>query len=84
MKNELLFCPLGGAGEIGANMNLYAYGKPGEHKWIMVDNNARELMMERANGKRTVPQIFIDDKSIGGCDELYELEKEDKLDLLLN
>tara|TARA_Y100000748_G_scaffold265678_1_gene235662 strand:+ start:544 stop:2202 length:1659 start_codon:yes stop_codon:yes gene_type:complete len=37
MKNELLFCPLGGAGEIGANMNLYAYGKPGEHKWIMVD-----------------------------------------------
>ncbi len=37
MKNELLFCPLGGAGEIGANMNLYAYGKPGDHKWIMVD-----------------------------------------------
>ena len=37
MKEELLFCPLGGAGEIGANMNLYAYGKPGEHKWIMVD-----------------------------------------------
>ena len=37
MKNELLFCPLGGAGEIGANMNLYAYGKPGEHKWSMVD-----------------------------------------------
>ena len=37
MKDELLFCPLGGAGEIGANMNLYAYGKPGEHKWIMVD-----------------------------------------------
>ena len=37
MKEELLFCPLGGAGEIGANMNLYAYGAPGEHKWIMVD-----------------------------------------------
>jgi len=37
MKDELLFCPLGGSGEIGANMNLYAYGKPGEHKWIMVD-----------------------------------------------
>ena len=54
-----------------------------EHK-IDGDDNARELMMERANGKRTVPQIFINDKSIGGCDELYELEKEDKLDLLLN
>ena len=37
MKDELLFCPLGGSGEIGMNMNLFAYGKPGEHKWIMVD-----------------------------------------------
>ena len=36
MKNELLFCPLGGSGEIGMNMNLFAYGKPGEHKWIIV------------------------------------------------
>ena len=37
MKDELLFCPLGGSGEIVMNMNLFAYGKPGEHKWIMVD-----------------------------------------------
>jgi ribonuclease J len=37
MKEELLFCPLGGSGEIGMNMNLYAYGKPGLHKWIIVD-----------------------------------------------
>ena len=37
MKDELLFCPLGGSGEIGMNMNLFAYGKLGEHKWIMVD-----------------------------------------------
>ena len=37
MKDELIFCPLGGSGEIGMNMNLYAYGKPGSHKWIMVD-----------------------------------------------
>jgi len=37
MKDELLFCPLGGSGEIGMNMNLFAYGKPGEHKWIIVD-----------------------------------------------
>ena len=37
MKEELLFCPLGGSGEIGMNMNLFAYGNPGEHKWIMVD-----------------------------------------------
>ena len=37
MNDELLFCPLGGSGEIGMNMNLYAYGKPGLHKWIIVD-----------------------------------------------
>tara|TARA_Y100000591_G_scaffold317876_1_gene328070 strand:- start:481 stop:2139 length:1659 start_codon:yes stop_codon:yes gene_type:complete len=37
MQEELLFCPLGGSGEIGMNMNLFAYGKPGEQKWIIVD-----------------------------------------------
>ena len=36
-KEELLFCPLGGSGEIGGNMNLYAYGKVDEQKWIIVD-----------------------------------------------
>ena len=37
MQEELLFCPLGGSGEIGMNMNLFAYGKPDNQKWIMVD-----------------------------------------------
>ncbi len=37
MKDELLFCPLGGSGEIGMNMNLYAYGNPENRKWIIVD-----------------------------------------------
>ena len=36
-KEELIFCPLGGSGEIGGNMNLYAYGKEDEKKWIIVD-----------------------------------------------
>ena len=35
--NEILFCPLGGSGEIGANMNLYGFGKSNHHKWIIVD-----------------------------------------------
>jgi len=34
---ELLFLPLGGAGEIGMNLNLYGYGPPGDHTWVMVD-----------------------------------------------
>ena len=41
-------------------------------------------MIERAGGLQTVPQIFIDNQHIGGCDELYELEAKDKLDSILN
>ena len=37
MEEELLFCPLGGSGEIGMNLNLYAYGKPDNQKWLIVD-----------------------------------------------
>ena len=37
MKDELLFCPLGGSGEIGMNMNLYAFGNEQNRKWIVVD-----------------------------------------------
>jgi len=47
------------------------------------DPDVREEM-ERLSGRRTVPQIFIDDQSIGGFDELYELDKSGKLDGLLN
>jgi len=54
-----------------------------EHK-IDGDENARNFMIDRANGRRTVPQIFIDNKGIGGCEELYALEKEERLDILLN
>ena len=48
------------------------------------DQDARELMIERADGRRTLPQIFIDNEGIGGCDDLYILENENKLDALFN
>ena len=35
------------------------------------DEDARALMIERADGRRTLPQIFIDNEGIGGCDDLY-------------
>ena len=47
------------------------------------DESAREKMSERANGKRSLPQIFIDNNSIGGCDDLYSLEEDNKLDSLI-
>lgn len=40
-------------------------------------------MMQRANGRHTVPQIFIGDVHIGGCDDLYALDREGKLDPML-
>ena len=48
------------------------------------DEDARALMTERAAGRRTLPQVFIDNEGIGGCDDLYTLENENKLDALLN
>ena len=47
------------------------------------DEAARDEMSLRANGRRSLPQIFINNEGIGGCDDLYELEKENKLDNLL-
>ncbi|MBW7849310.1 MAG: glutaredoxin 3 [Rhodospirillales bacterium] len=43
----------------------------------------RAEMMERAGGRHTVPQIFIDGRHVGGCDDLYALEREGRLDQLL-
>jgi glutaredoxin 3 len=43
----------------------------------------RAKMVERANGRSTVPQIFIGNIHVGGCDDLYALEADGKLDPLL-
>jgi len=47
------------------------------------DPEGRSKMIERASGRMTVPQIFIGATHVGGCDELYELDRAGKLDLLL-
>lgn len=47
------------------------------------DGAARVKMAERANGKRSMPQIFINNQHIGGCDDLYALDRQGKLDPLL-
>jgi glutaredoxin 3 len=43
----------------------------------------KEEMVQRANGRTTVPQIFIGDTHVGGCDDLFALESANKLDALL-
>jgi len=52
---------------------------------IIVDGNPelRQIMTNKSNGVTSVPQIFIDEQHVGGCDELYALESQGKLDSLL-
>lgn len=47
------------------------------------DEAARDQMAHRANGRRSLPQIFIGDQHIGGCDDIYDLERQGQLDSLL-
>lgn len=51
---------------------------------IDVQPELRPQMIEKAGGRSTVPQIFINDQHIGGCDDLVALDAAGKLDPLLN
>ena len=48
-----------------------------------VEPARRAEMIERAGGRTTVPQIFIDGRHVGGCDDIYALDRNGKLDPLL-
>ena len=50
---------------------------------ISHNDTLREAMTTKSGGRRSVPQIFINDMSIGGCDELYALERDGLLDGML-
>ena len=50
---------------------------------VLTDPERKPEMIQRANGGRTVPQIFFGDTHVGGCDDLYALEQAGKLDPLL-
>ncbi len=50
---------------------------------VLTDPALKPAMIERAGGRRTVPQIFIGDTHVGGCDDLYDLERSGDLDKLL-
>ena len=59
--------------------------KKAEYEVYVVDSGGpkKQEMVQRAGGRSTVPQIFIDDRHVGGCDDLFELERQGKLDRLL-
>ena len=51
---------------------------------VLMNGEKREEMLARASGRHTVPQIFINDVHVGGCDDLYALERAGELDALLS
>lgn len=55
----------------------------GYHDVLITHDPAKREEMERLTGRRKVPQIFINDRPIGGFDELYTLEQNGELDLML-
>lgn len=56
-----------------------------EYQEIAVDfgGEVRQVMIQRASGRTTVPQIFIGETHVGGCDDLMALDRDGKLDQLL-
>jgi glutaredoxin 3 len=63
---------------------LAAKGVDYEEVAVDFGGEAKQLMVERANGRTTVPQIFIKGHHVGGCDDLVALERAGKLDALIN
>lgn len=62
---------------------LDSKGAPFEEYEISMGGPRREEMIQRANGRTTVPQIFIDGRHIGGCDDIVALDQRGGLDPLL-
>jgi glutaredoxin 3 len=68
---------------IRAKMLLQQKGVPLDEIGVDFGGDKKQEMIQRAGGRMTVPQIFIDGKHVGGCDDLFELESAGKLDELL-
>ena len=68
---------------IRAKALLDRKGVPYTEYAIEGDERARDAMAQRAGGRRSLPQIFINDQHVGGCDDLHALERSGQLDALL-
>ena len=68
---------------IRAKALLDRKGVPYSEYAIEGDERARDAMAQRAGGRRSLPQIFINDEHVGGCDDLHALERSGQLDALL-
>lgn len=68
---------------VRAKRLLDAKGIAYEEVDLMAEPRRRPEMVERADGRTSVPQIFIDGAGIGGCDDIYALESQGRLDPML-
>lgn len=68
---------------IRAKRLLEQKGVPYTEYCIDGDEEARVIMSTRANGRRSLPQIFIDNQHVGGCDDLFALEAHGRLDAMV-
>lgn len=68
---------------LAAKRLLEAKGAAYAETDVSRDPAMRSEMMQRASGRRTVPQIFIGERHVGGADDLHALDRAGKLDLLL-
>ena len=68
---------------IRAKMLLKQKGVEIEEIRVDFGGEKKQEMIQRADGRMTVPQIFIDGRHVGGCDDLFELESAGELDQLL-
>ena len=68
---------------IRAKMLLWWKGVNYTEYKIDGDEAARNSMAERANGRRSVPQIFINNQHVGGCDDIHQLDAQGALDPML-
>jgi glutaredoxin 3 len=68
---------------VRAKALLKKKGAPFEEIDVFMNTEARQKMEAKARGRYTVPQIFIGERHVGGCDDLYALERAGELDPLL-
>ena len=68
---------------VRAKALLKKKGAPFDEVDVFMDADARQEMEARANGRCTVPQIFVGERHVGGCDDLYALEQAGELDTIL-
>ena len=82
MKIDIYTSPLCGFCTVAKNL-LVKKGVDFDEYDVLKEPSFKPIMIERANGSKTVPQIFIDQQHIGGWEQLFGLDQNGKLDEIL-